>query len=193
MASSKSERPTIVTFADHEIITPPNKLAEAVTRDGAPDDDPVARAEQALANLSSEFSAWMHEECERLDVARRNVNIFGFSKQNLDELFHAAHDLKGDAATFGYPAAAPVAESLCRLIEYTPDADRIPLSLVDQHVDAIRAIVRECARPDAEDVAAALTKKLRQVSDEFLAEQNKYRPDYLAAILSPPTTPSEFF
>ncbi|MGC3956684.1 MAG: Hpt domain-containing protein [Verrucomicrobiota bacterium] len=43
-----------------------------------------------------------------------------------DELFHAAHDIKGDAATFGYPSAAPIAESLCRLIEHTPDLAQDP-------------------------------------------------------------------
>ena len=44
-------------------------------------------------------------------------------------LFRAAHDIKGEASTFGFPAVAGVAESLCRLIEHTPDMQRIPLTL----------------------------------------------------------------
>ena len=45
---------------------------------------------------------------------------------------------------------------------------RIPLTLLDQHVDAIRAVVREYARPDLLDAATALTRRLREVTDEFL-------------------------
>ena len=78
----------------------------------------------------------------------------GFTAANKEALFHAAHDIKGEAATFGYPVVAPAADSLCRLIEHTPDVTRIPLALVDQHVDAVRAIYREYVRSDAEVLAA---------------------------------------
>ena len=78
----------------------------------------------------------MVSECERLDAARHQIKAGGFNKDTRDSLFHAAHDIKGEAATFGFPDVAASAESLCRLIEHTPDATRIPLALVDQHVDA---------------------------------------------------------
>jgi len=48
-----------------------------------------------------------------------------------------------------FPAIASAADSLCRLIEYSPEAARIPSTLIDQHVDAVRAIHREHARSDA--------------------------------------------
>ncbi len=44
--------------------------------------------------------------------------------------------------------------------------------------------VREYARADIAVVAHALTTKLRQVTEEFLAAENKHRPDYLKAISS---------
>ena len=101
--------------------------------------------------------------------------------------------MKGDSGTFGYPAVAPAADSLCRLLEHTPDLSRIPLAIVDQHVDAVRAIVREYARADINESRRVLTSKLRQVTDEFLAAENKHRPDYLKAISSPPLAPGEQF
>ena len=85
--------------------------------------------------------------------ARQDVKSKGFSKATRDALFHAAHDIKGEAATFGYPFVAASADSLCRLIEHTPDMNRIPIALVDQHVDAVRAIIRENARPDVAQIA----------------------------------------
>jgi chemotaxis protein histidine kinase CheA len=182
---ANADMPAVTTFADHEVITPPNKLRKAIKKAAPHDDDPVARAEQALADLSSEFSAWMQQECDRLDAARHQVRESGFNRATREALFHAAHDIKGEAATFGYPAVAATAESLCRLVEHTPSMEQIPVPLVEQHVDAIRAIIREYSRSDAEAMAAALTRRLREVSDEFLIRENQGRPDHLEAVLGP--------
>ncbi len=195
MSHPKNDKASVATYADHEIITPPNNLRRVMSAVSANDpyEDPVARAEQALAMLASEFSTWMESECQRLDRARHQVKAKGFDKATLEELFLAAHDIKGEAATFGFPWMGALADSLCRLIEHTPDMTRIPFALVDQHVDAVRAIFRESARPDIATIADALGQKLREVTDEFLAHENRERPDYLEGILAPPLAPGESF
>jgi HPt (histidine-containing phosphotransfer) domain-containing protein len=179
------------TYGDHEVITPENRLRKAVSAQPyLPGEyDPVARAEKALAELSTEFSAWMESECDRLDKARNAVNTGGFTKTNKEALFHAVHDIKGEAATFGFPAVAAAADSLCRLIEHTPDPTRIPIKLVDQHVDAVRAIYREYSRSDAVELATTLTGRLREVTDEFLIYQNRDRPDVLEQLMGPSIVP----
>jgi HPt (histidine-containing phosphotransfer) domain-containing protein len=183
MAPRNKSKAAVLTYGDYEVIVPDSNLRHAVLKGEAPaeEDDPVVRAEQALADLSGEFGAWMQTECQRLDAARRD----GFNIHNTSELFRAAHDIKGEAATFGYPAVAAAADSLCRLIDYTPDAGRIPLRLVDQHVDAVRAIYREYERADARPLAAVLTRRLREVTDEFLLDENRNRPDVLKQIKAP--------
>lgn len=189
--SRSKDTAAIVTYGDHEVIVPENKLRGAVSKDtsDAGGEDPVARAEKALAELSPEFANWMDSECERLDTARRNLLKDGHSAANKEALFRAAHDIKGEAATFGYPAVASAANSLCRLIEHTPAESRIPLKLIDQHVDAVRAIYREYARSDAKELAATLTKRLREVTDEFLVEENHDRPDVLEQLKGPSIVP----
>jgi HPt (histidine-containing phosphotransfer) domain-containing protein len=189
MASRKDSTPSVATFADHEMITPPHQLRKAVAASADAHDDPVARAEAALAQLSGEFADWMHAECERLEAARRRLRREGFNSKAHDELFRAAHDIKGEAATFGFPAVGAVAESLCRLIEHTPDRYRIPLPLVDQHVDAMRAIAREQNRANFANIAGELTRRLREVTDEFLRAANADRPDYLESIFAPSLAP----
>jgi HPt (histidine-containing phosphotransfer) domain-containing protein len=191
MASRKDDTPSVATYADHEVITPPHELRRAVGPAIAGDDDPVARAEAALGQLSSEFSGWMQSECERLETARKDIRHLGFNPNTHDALFRSVHDIKGEAATFGFPEIAGVAESLCRLLEHSPDIAKIPVKLVDQHVDAVRAIIREHARPDVAIVAGALTQKLRDVTDEFLKRENRHRPDYLENIFSPPLAPGD--
>ena len=182
----KDSIPSIAIYADHEVITPPHELRKAVAQVADVNDDPVARAEAALAQLSDEFADWMHAECERLEATRQEVKRLGFTEKTHDVLFRAAHDIKGEAATFGYPAIGAVATSLCRLVEHTPDMTRIPLALVEQHVDAVRAIAREHTRTDVADV---LTRRLREVTDEFLRAENIDRPDYLESIFAPSLAP----
>ena len=183
--------PAVTTFADHDVIVPPNPLKKAVVRANpgdAAEPDPVARAEQALFELSGDFSRWMESECERLDAAR-HAAAAGFTEQTRDELFRAAHDIKGEAATFGFPLIEPVAASLCRLIEHSPDPARIPLMLIDQHVDGIVAIVHRNARGNTERKARVLARRLSQVTEEFLVHENHHRPGYLDEADAPKLVP----
>jgi len=191
MSDKKADLAAVSTFADHEVILPPNKLKKAVQKvlDTNVEFDPVAKAEAALAELSKDFSAWMGQECDRLDAARHAMRAGGINQGTRDGLFLAAHDIKGQAATFGFPLVAPVADSLCRLIEHTPDMARLPFALIDQHVDAIRAITTKNTRGDSVANAARLSQKLRQVTDGFLSRENRDRPDYLEDILSPAIAP----
>ncbi|HEY3680258.1 MAG TPA: Hpt domain-containing protein, partial [Bradyrhizobium sp.] len=121
MAKPKSADLQVETFADHHVITQPNPLRKVLRRVGEQDlDDPVARAEKALAGLSSEFRNWMTVESDRLAAAHAVILKNGFNDATREELFRAAHDIKGDAATFGFPSAGAAAESLCRIIEHAP-------------------------------------------------------------------------
>jgi len=189
MAQRKDSPSSVLTYADHEVITPPNKLRKAIATAAEGDEDPVARAEAALSQLSTEFAGWMHSECERLEAARQDARRLGLTEKTHSELFRAAHDIRGEAATFGFAEVTGAAESLCRLLEHTPDMTRIPIALVDRHVDAVRAIVREHARTDLPGIADALIRRLRDVTDEFLRNENSDRPDYLESIFAPPLTP----
>jgi len=193
MGPSRIDTPSVTTFPDYDVIVPPNRLRKAVRKSSAEAaaDDPVARAEAALAGLSHEFSTWMNAECERLEQARLAIGPSGLTAATRDELFRAAHDIKGDAETFGFPFAGRAADSLCRLIEHTPNAARIPLALIVQHVDAVRAIIRESKRADIGHLAAALTERLRQVTDDFLWQENRDRPHALDGIITPPIVPGK--
>jgi chemotaxis protein histidine kinase CheA len=181
----KPIEPMVATFKDHEVITPPNRLKSAIGHAVA-GDDPVARAEAALAELSSQFSDWMDAECDALDRARRGAQEAGMASPQRAALFRAAHDIKGQAATFGFPLVAAVAESLCVVIEETRDPRRIPNALIDQHVDAMRAIIREHTHPLAQTLADELTRRLRELSEEFLAREGKGAP-----VESPPIAPEK--
>ena len=192
MAKEKPGKLEVKSFADHQLITQPNPLRGVLLRVPESDlDDPVARAEKALAGLSGEFKNWMAIEADRLSAAHAVILREGFTDDNREELFRAAHDIKGGAATFGFPAAGQTAESLCRIIEHAPDLDKVPSNLIAHHINAIQAIVRERTKLDTNVVAPALSRQLRGIADEFLAHANRDRPEHLEAILAPSIVPAE--
>ena len=192
MAKEKPGKLEVKSFGDHHVITQPNPLRRVLLRVPESDlDDPVGRAEKALAGLSGEFKNWMAIEADRLSAAHAAIRRDGFTDDTREELFRAAHDIKGDAATFGFPSAGAAAESLCRIIEHAPDLDAVPANLITHHINAIQAIVRENATIDNTGMAAALSSKLRGVADEYLAAVNRDRPEHLEAILAPSIVPGE--
>jgi chemotaxis protein histidine kinase CheA len=192
MAKDRNESIKVETFEAYQVITQPNPLRKYVRHaDERDTDDPVARAEQALAGLSGEFKNWMDEECARLACAFDIILKDGFTGPNREELFRAAHDIKGDATTFGYPKAALAAESLCRIIEHAPELTTVPSDLIAHHVHAIQAIVREQPKGHSKDTVIELSARLRRLADEFLIAANQNRPEHLEAVLAPSIVPGD--
>ena len=188
----KDKPPTvkIATFPDHHVITQPNPLRNVLRHVPENDlDDPVARAEKALAGLSGEFKNWMTIESDRLAAAHATVLRDGFTEATCEELFRAAHDIKGDAATFGYPSAGAAADSLCRIIEHAPDLEKVPSELIAHHINPIQAIVRDRTKLDTVSTATELSRQLRGVTTQYLMHVNRDRPEHLEAILAPSIAP----
>jgi HPt (histidine-containing phosphotransfer) domain-containing protein len=192
MRKDKPAEIKVKHFSTHKVITQPNPLRKVLRRVDERDlDDPVARAEEALAGLSGEFKNWMLVEADRLSTAHAAMLEKGFTEEAAEELFRAAHDIKGDAATFGYPSAAVAAESLCRIIEHAPELEKVPPDLIKHHIKAIQAIVRDHTRLDTVKVSTQLSRKLRGVADEYLMHVNRDRPEHLEAIMAPSIVPAE--
>lgn len=172
--SKASQEPVETQYDDHKIIVPPHGLKTAIVHTAEPGDiamDVVQKAEESLAQLKHEFGDWMQAECDQLDSARADIHKNGPNATNLLLLFRASHDIKGDAATLGYPVAGRLAGSLCRLIDHAPDRARIPLVLIDRYVEAIRAVVREQVRETASATVSEVTEQLAILVEKFLAAE----------------------
>ena len=80
MAKDKPPELKVQAFADHHVITQPNPLRKVMRLvDEKSFEDPVARAEKALAGLSDEFAQWMAIECDRLAAAHAAILKDGFT------------------------------------------------------------------------------------------------------------------
>ena len=148
-----------------EIFMPSNMLKAKVGGNvGGLDLTAIKRAEKAIETLKVEFNDWINSDVDRLVECRDR-----FAKaQDADshgDLYRAGHDLKGQALTFGFPMAARVASSLCKLLDGNV---RAPLGLIDAHVDAVRVIVRKNVKDENDRVANILAAELESRVTETL-------------------------
>lgn len=151
-----------------QLIPPSNSLRLKVGggRLGAIDAAAIAKAEAALANLSGNFGQWLNDEVTKLEAARQQVKAQGLSDANMENLYLRAHDLKGLGATYGFPLVTRIAGLLCRLIDDKAKRLAAPMPLIDAHIDAIKAAVRDDIKGEDHPVGRALIEELEaQVRD----------------------------
>lgn len=160
-------------FADHTVIVPPNRLKSVVSHIGDSMEvatDPIARAETALEQIKKEFTGWMNTECETIEAVRGMIHAEGATGALIERLFNAAHDIMGHADVFGFPLARKIAESLCRLVSEAPEATQIPLALIDSHVDAVRAVVREGVHEADNRIGSEIYQRLTKLTNAYLTK-----------------------
>ncbi len=151
-----------------ELFMPPNMLkAKAGSGPGGLDMAAVKRAEQAMETLKSEFADWLADDVGVLVAARTRYGEKPDAATRA-ALLRAAHDIKGQAATFNYPLIARVAGSLSRMIGDLPETTALPLSLIDAHVNAILVIHKQAMQDTGDKIALALCTELDARVDELL-------------------------
>ena len=154
-----------------KIIKVPNALRAKVggTRFSGIDPAALAKAEEALSSLSSQFGQWLQDELAKLDAARSAIHADGLTAQTAEGLYFRAHDLKGLGSTYGYPIITQIAGSLCKLTDSAEKRAKAPLYLIDAHIDAIKAAVRDGVKDDSDPTGKVVLSELCARVDEHLA------------------------
>ena len=144
-----------------QVIQVPNTLKLKVGgRFGGIDPAAIAKAEAALKSLSSNFSEWLQDEITKLEAAQADIRTKGYSPETAEALYFRAHDLKGLGATYQYPLVTRLAGSLCRMMDDPAKRMAAPRALIDAHVDAIKAVVRDEIQTDDHPIGRALAESL---------------------------------
>ena len=170
----------IMRGQDHSVITPQNvlkaKAAVMIRRPAGLDETAVRRAEQALRALSVNFNVWMEEALRNLGDSRDRLRRDPPPADASGALHRAAHDIRGQASMLGFPLAARVGASLCRILEECPPQklrEGFIAIVVDRHVDAIRAIVREGVTNAEKRTGEMLANELEAITDRLMASSDQ--------------------
>ncbi len=144
-----------------QVFRPPNTLRLKVGGGfGGIDAAAIAKAEEALKAMSSQFGQWLQDEINKLDAAQAAIRAEGLNTQTAEGLYFRAHDLKGLGTTYQYPLVTRLAGSLCKLLDDAAKRAEAPVVLLDAHIDAIRAVVRDEIKTDDHPVGRVLAETL---------------------------------
>ena len=144
-----------------EVIRPPNRLkAKLGNRLKAFDAAAIKRAEDSLAAMSGEFEAWLQIELTKLEEAHAEINKSDAGEPELEAFYRRAHDLKGLGTTYGDPIVSQFAASLCRLVDSPEGRAKAVPKLLDTHVMAIQAAVRQQVKDTDHPIGRALLEEL---------------------------------
>lgn len=163
-------------FGDTRVIHLGGTLrAKAAVRSqdaGGVDEMSIAAADAAMKDLSGDFQNWMGDEVNRLIAAYENFRDAASDERDVGPLFRASHDIRGQAAVFGYPIAAEIAGSLSKLLDKI-EPDYLPIQLIAHHVDSVKAIYRNNIRDYANPVATQIIHNLRKAIDRVVEARQK--------------------
>ena len=142
------------------ISRPPNTLRMKVGGGFNINADAIAKAEEALKAMSAQFGQWLAEEIVKLDKAQTDIRQQGYTPATAEALYFRAHDLKGLGTTYEYPLVTRIAGSLCRMLDDPATRMNAPAVILDAHIDAIRAVVRDQIKTDEHPTGRALAETL---------------------------------
>ncbi len=131
----------------------------------------IKAAEQAIEELSVEFDDWLIMEVDKLEEASNIIKNEGWNETNSDALFTISHDIKGQATTLGYPIISEICDTLCHLLEKTPDTSRINLKIIETFATSILLIISECEQNEENQKASAISMGLRQMAMKIIKQE----------------------
>lgn len=121
----------------------------------------VSQAEEALDALTEEFEGWMRNDLEKMRDAWRVAQKPEADADDYRTLYTCAHNIRGAATSYGYPAVSRLCGSLCELLSGTRPGENS--ALINLHIEACRAAV--AAGPlgeGSESVADAVCEALER-------------------------------
>lgn len=149
-----------------QVIRPPQTLQNKVEKGGpgAVDLDALAKAEDVIANLADDYLDWVREDLVRLEAAYDQLKAGdGDVKDNLENIFQIAHDMKGQGGSFGYDLMTAIGDQLCRLVEKMENVGPREFNMVRVHIDAMRVVITKSLKGDGGDEGRQLLMGLELV------------------------------
>ena len=155
-----------------ELIAPQGTLQSKVTVGGPGAVDPATleRAEAVIADLADDYLEWVQEDLARIQTAYEALKADP-NKETLDKVFQIAHDMKGQGGSFGFDLMTAVGNQLCRLSERVEKIGPREVSMVQVHIDAMRAIITNRMKGDGGAAGGALLDGLAQIVAKIEAEK----------------------
>ncbi len=159
--------------SQYQVITPPNTLRAKVPKAGGLSvEQMAAEAETALQEIKDGYEAVVQEDVRRIDDAiSRAMETPASAPDALKEVFGISHDIKGQAASLGYPLLTAIAQSLCRFISTSEPAALKRIDVVDVHTRAMGTVVGHKIRGDGGESGKKLLGALNAAVQKAISRE----------------------
>ncbi len=160
-------------FRRAEMITPPNKLKEAVGSGGL-DQRVVNKAQELLKNNKVDFqpqATLLLGELRTALLASKGGTITG--EAAIEAIIYPAMQLKAQAGMFQYPLVSEISNILVNFLETVENVDKHVLEISDAHRQAISAIVSGGIKGDGGNVGKELREALMDACNRFYKTRKK--------------------
>ncbi|MGD1934518.1 MAG: Hpt domain-containing protein [Candidatus Phaeomarinobacter sp.] len=149
----------------------PDGLAAADADDMDLDDDlmaAIAAAEAAVGEMASDYPEMLRQDVMLLEQATHKLRLHARGTEDHTkacvDAFGVLHDIKGQAASFGFEAATALCDPLCECVRGHSEVAPHILDLIEAAVGLLNRMVSEGATADLESAAYVLLKKVPQTS-----------------------------
>jgi chemotaxis protein histidine kinase CheA len=130
----------------------------------------LERAEQAVAAMADSYLEWAARDVGRLQAALAEARQQPGDLAPIQLLREIAHEVRGQGGSFGFPLVSRIATSMYRLLRERATFPTAALSLIDAHIDALRAVLAQRARGDGGSTGQQLAAGLEAMVERMLAE-----------------------
>ena len=125
----------------------------------------LARAEEATTALRANYTEWARIDVDNtqalLDAAKKAPEE---RREQLDLLYAAMHNIKGQGTSFGYPLVTRIGQSLCRLVAPGRALDEAGLKVAQAHLDALKLVLAQKIAGKGGEVGDKLAAKLESMT-----------------------------
>ncbi len=125
----------------------------------------LARAEEATTALRANYTEWARIDVNNaqslLDAAKKGPDR---QREQLDLLYAAMHNIKGQGTSFGYPLVTRIGQSLCRLIAPGRALDEAGLKVAQAHLDALKLVLDQKIAGKGGEVGEKLAARLESLT-----------------------------
>ena len=157
-------------------ITTPINPVKAKAKIGGPnavDNEVLRKAETAIEEMCEDYLGWVQKDLADIDTAfDLLVSQKGAERENLDQIFLLAHDMKGQGGTFGFNLITTIADQLCRLVDKKDFTNKNGFDAIRVHIDAMRVVISKKIKGHGGKEGERVLNGLNRVMHKTLDDEN---------------------
>lgn len=156
--------------ASAQFIRPPHSLGKAIVGDGPARMDPelLKKAEAVVKQMEEDFPEWADDYLDQmraaLDAAKADPAA---AHEQIQRIFTLVMDLKGQAGSYGYQMLTLIGDLLKGYTEDLGQLDRRTVQIIEAHIDAMQAALRQGVKGDGGDVGRQIVGDLQKLVDDL--------------------------